>query len=304
MKKLWWLLGIAVLAGCSRTSTDTTVNANGTWTRTVRLTIPKTSMDGKEETFEKYFLLPSGANWKTSRTTDKDNQIFTAVRTLNAGESVQDLQVKAGTAVVANNDVTVRKIGENRFEYVETIHYKGPEKPDIKTATDKIAPLIKEALPADLATDEHVKHLSEMGFQFMWRTIFGPTEPLLTQILMNPDMAARRIKSRFARQMQEAMATEFGDKMTTQVRLDTVRKMINRLDAESLLDDKKEKAQKEGPSDNSSLVSMFTAVKLPGRIVESNGETDEITGEVIWAYFPESAQIGDVKLRAVCEITP
>jgi hypothetical protein len=43
-------------------------------------------------------------------------------------------------------------------------------------------------------------------------------------------------------------------------------------------------------------------VKSPGRVNSSNGEADELTGEVYWALFPEAASMKDVVLTAVCEL--
>ena len=46
---------------------------------------------------------------------------------------------------------------------------------------------------------------------------------------------------------------------------------------------------------------MFV-LRTPGRVVSSNGEVDEFTGEVYWALFPEGAALKDITLTAVCEV--
>ena len=46
---------------------------------------------------------------------------------------------------------------------------------------------------------------------------------------------------------------------------------------------------------------MFV-VKSPGKVVSSNGELDELTGEVYWALFPPAASLKPVILTAVVEI--
>jgi hypothetical protein len=43
-------------------------------------------------------------------------------------------------------------------------------------------------------------------------------------------------------------------------------------------------------------------LKTPGRIVSSNGEVDELTGEVFWALFDAAAALQDVVLTAVVEV--
>jgi hypothetical protein len=46
---------------------------------------------------------------------------------------------------------------------------------------------------------------------------------------------------------------------------------------------------------------MFV-VKSLGRVVSSNGEVDELTGEVYWALFPPAASLKPVVLTAVVEM--
>ena len=43
-------------------------------------------------------------------------------------------------------------------------------------------------------------------------------------------------------------------------------------------------------------------VKTPGRIVSSNGEVDDLSGEVFWALFDAAASVQDVVMTAVVEI--
>ena len=43
-------------------------------------------------------------------------------------------------------------------------------------------------------------------------------------------------------------------------------------------------------------------VKTPGRVVSSNGELDDLTGEVFWALYDDAATFKDVVLTAVVEV--
>ncbi len=43
-------------------------------------------------------------------------------------------------------------------------------------------------------------------------------------------------------------------------------------------------------------------VKMPGRVVSSNGEVDDLSGEVYWALFPEAASLKNLVLTATCEL--
>ncbi len=56
------------------------------------------------------------------------------------------------------------------------------------------------------------------------------------------------------------------------------------------------------PSKSNGLVPLMFIVKTPGRVVSSNGEVDELTGEVFWALFEEAAAFKDVVLSAVVEV--
>jgi hypothetical protein len=48
---------------------------------------------------------------------------------------------------------------------------------------------------------------------------------------------------------------------------------------------------------------MFV-VKSPGKVISSNGELDELTGEVYWALFPPAASLKPVVLTALVEDQP
>lgn len=293
---------LLAVGGCARSASETAVASDGSWTRTVKFTIPKEGqMGGEPPKFEDTFVLPS-AGWTVTRTTDKDNQIFTATRAAKLGELIaKDVQVKNKKGLVCVNEVKVTQLSEGKFEYLETIRYVGTDKPDVAEARKWMGPMLLEVLPAgtDQATTDR---FSDAMIAEMWHIIFGPTEPLLSQLFFSPDLAERRMKAKFGRALDTLLKKEFGEKMDADARLKAIRGLMAKLDSNKLLEGSKEK-QKEGPSDDN-LVAMFTSVKLPGRIIDSNGELDEVSGEVFWAYYPESAQLGDVVLRAVCEVKP
>jgi hypothetical protein len=46
---------------------------------------------------------------------------------------------------------------------------------------------------------------------------------------------------------------------------------------------------------------LIFIVKAPGRVVSSNGEVDELTGEVFWGMFSEAAAFKDLVLTAIVE---
>lgn len=297
------LIGI----GCTRTSTDTVIANDGSWTRTVKLTIPKEAQMGgdKAPTFEEFFVPPAGAGWKITKTTDKDSQILTAVRSAALGETImKDIQVKEGGKITCVNQVKVTQIAPGRFEYLETIKYTGDKKPEKAKSVAEVMPIFKAALPA--GTDEAtINRIGEKFFIEVWHVIFGPSDPMLSMLVLHPDMAERRMKAAFGKAMDRVLAAELGDKMDKEARLKAIRQLVKELDSDKIIGPEKDKQKEESSSGgNSSLVSMFTSVKLPGKIVESNGETDEVSGEVFWGYYADAAVVGDVQLRAVCDVNP
>lgn len=295
-------LTVLLLTGCARTATETVVSDNGDWTRTVKLYLPKEGqMGGKPPTFEESFVLPMAPTWKVSRTVEKDNQVFTATRTCKLGESIsRDIQVKEKDKVVCVNEVTVSQIAPGKYEYKETIRYIGAKKPETEKPTAELLGVFKSVLPEG-TDDATVKRMVGKFFVEMWHVIFGPPDPMLSSLLFSPDLAERRMKAKFGKAMDKILAQEMGDKLDKDARLKVIRALVAKLDSDQVLGGEKEK-QKEESGGNDNLVAMFSSVKLPGKIVETDGEIDEVSGEVFWAFYPESAQVGDVVLRAVCEV--
>ena len=227
------------------------------------------------------------------------------VRTLRAGDALDgDVSIKAdGDNLQLVNKVTVRRLTPHRFEYTETLSWKAPKGAggigDIKP--EQLAE-IKSALPKALATDANAHALAEKVSAMMVPLIFGPGDPLLAVGLMHPDLAERRASQRIGALMMSALEQQFGDKMTVAQRKDSVRKIIEGSFASARPSQPDPSA---GPPDKSSsggLTPLMFVVKTPGKVVSSNGELDEFTGEVYWALFPEAASLKDLTLTAVCEL--
>jgi hypothetical protein len=256
-------------------------------------------------TIDDIFALPSGAGWKSHTVkTDKDYSIVLE-RTLRAGDSLQgDLSIRADAdKLQLVNGVTVRRVGPRRFEYLETLSWKAPKEPgSIREIKPEDLAGIKAALPPPLATDANARGLAVKVGGLLVRLMFGPGDPLLALGLMHPDLAERRASQRIGVAMMTALEEQFGDKLSVEQRKEVVRKVIAGSFASA------RPAQPDpsaGPPDKSSsggLTPLMFIVRTPGRVVSSNGEMDEFTGEVYWALFPEAASLKDVTLTAVCEM--
>jgi len=117
-----------------------------------------------DSTLEDTFVIPSGAAWKSHEEKKNDERTLTLERVLAAGASIEgDISVKAGAAGKPNmvNQATVTQVAPNRFEYRETLRWKGdPTKILGKIKPEDLAK-IKAKLPAELATDANAQALAD-----------------------------------------------------------------------------------------------------------------------------------------------
>ena len=294
---------LATLTGCGRSRITTEIKGNGVWTRTDLFSGQEKKEGQMAPSIDDIFVLPSGEGWKsTTAKTDKDfSMVFE--RTLRAGDALKgDLSIKAGEdKLQLVNEATVRQTGPRRFEYTETLSWKGG-----KGALEDIKPeqldQIKAALPKPLATDANVHSLAQRMTAMVVPVMFGPGDPLLALGLMHPDLAERRASQRVGVAMMKALEDQFGSQMTVDQRRDVVRGLIATSFAASRPAEPDPSAGPPDKSSGSALTPLMFIVKTPGRMVSSNGELDEFTGEVYWALFPEAASLKDVTLTAVCEV--
>ena len=271
-------------------------------------TVALTGQDKKAEmqmtpTLDDTFVVPSGAGWKSREEKKGEERTLILERTLAAGASLQgDLSLKGGEPgkLTLVNEVTVTRAGPRRFEYRETLRWKGdPPKIGEKIKPEDLAE-IKAALPKALATDANARALAETTARLILPVLFGPGDPLLAVGLLHPDLAERRISARIGAVLLKALGDQFGDKMTAGERRDVARKLI----ATSFSTTKPSQPDpSSGPpsSKNSSLTPLMFIVKAPGKVVSSNGEIDELTGEVYWALFSDAASLKEVVLTAIVE---
>lgn len=299
-----FLAALTLLSGCMRTNTETVVAEDGAWTRTVKFTIPKEDMTGEPAKFDKFVELPKAPEWETSQVTEKENLVFKAVRKAKLGDTLKDdLKIKQKDKVVLSNTVTVRDLGNGRFEYIETINYIGDKTTGMQGSRDELHAMLKECLGDVKVTEEQLKNITDAAMVELWRIIFGPTRPLMSMLVMHPDLGERELRRGFGKVMEGQFERMLGDQMDKDKRITAVRKLMSLMDAEKIMGPTKEESQSSGGGDDG-LVSMTTVVKLPGRIIEANGEIDEVAGEVFWAFYGESPVVGPLVLRAVCEVKP
>lgn len=296
------VLCLALLSGCSSSRITTEIRPDGSWVRTDVFTGPATKEAGQMgSTLDDVFAVPAGPSWKASEEKKGDNRILTALRTLAAGEVLSgDVSLKGGKPgeLKMINEVRVTRAGPHRFEYRETLHWK-TERPDLITVKPEDIAAIKAALPPALATGENARALANKASDLMIPVMFGPGDPLLAMGLIHPDLAERRARQRLGALMLTALQQQFGDKLGVEERREIARKLIA-----NTLPQRPSTPDPSASSSKDSLTPLMFVMRMPGRVVSSNGELDDLSGEVYWALFPEAASIQDVVLAAICEIPP
>jgi hypothetical protein len=204
---------------------------------------------------------------------------------------------------VAVNECSVKEVSPGVYNYKETIRWTGP-KPKSFVDMDE-AKTLKAALPQALATDASVKRLADNLAKSVILTMMGPPDPLITeimsQLMMNPDLAQHKISARLGDGLDSALQAEFGNKMTAEQRRATIQKLVETVFQSTAASTNVDPAK--GPNkDNSSMTALTFSVKMPGKIISTNGTLDKLTNEVYWGMYPEAASIGqDIVLTASCQ---
>lgn len=306
MRKLLFclaLLATGLSLGCARARVTTEIRPDGSWHRTVLFTGSEKKEGQMAPTIEDTFVLPAGAGWKATDGKTQGDVTKTFERTVAAGTSLKgDLSVredKTSSALRLVNEVTVTKVGPKRFEYRETLRWTGAPPKDSGMKPEDIAQ-IKAALPKALATDANARAIGDRTYALAMPMLFGPGEPLLSISLMHPDLAERRARQRIGAVLLKALEEQFGDQMTPDQRRELARKLIETTFASS----KPSQPDPTGGDQKSSgsLTPLMFVLRAPGKLISSNGDFDELSGEVYWALFPEAASLKPVTLTAVYEL--
>jgi len=293
---------LALLAGCTRARVTTEIKSGGAFTRSVALTAPekKEGQMNMGDSIEDDFVLPA-EGWKSTKETKDSNVTTTFTRTFAVGTPVKgDLTIKEDNKPALVNEVSVTRLGPKRYEYRETLRWVGESTAGMRAKPEDLTQL-KAALPPALATDENAQALATKMGELALPVLFGPGDPLLTMGLIHPDLAGRRLSQRIGGVMMKALEVQFGDKMTLAQRRAVVIKMVDTTIVNSK-PSQPDPANGPPSSKGGGLVPLMFIVKTPGKIVSSNGEIDELTGEAFWGLYPPAAALKPVVLTAVIEM--
>lgn len=300
------LAAALLLTACARARVTTEIQSNGSWKRTVILS-GQQKKEGVQvtPTLKDTFVVPTGAGWKSSEETKDNNRSVTLERSLPSGATLDgDVSIKSfepGKLRLVNR-VTVKPAGLHQLEYRETLSWKGPAPSKIlgDVKPEDLARL-KSHLPKLLATDANARALVEKAAELSTPVLFGPGDPLLAMGMLHPDLALYRVNQRIGSVLVQALEQQFGDKLQPAERREVARQLIQETLNTGKLSQADPATVAATPGNNGGLTPLMFIVKPPGKVISTNGEIDEFSGEIFWALFEEAASYKDVVLTAVME---
>lgn len=295
--------------GCARVTAGSEVGADGSIQRKVVFTVAenemfKDSKTGQAMSPDTLFTLPSGPGWELKREKKDSNAVVTAAKTFPPNSAIRnDIMLMSEGKALTGNVVKVTDLGDGRMEYTERITWKGPAPKPADLPENEFKDLLSKSLPEGTATPAELEQISRRATIEVWRAMFGPPEPLIMVFFTHPDLGERRIVRAVGRRLEETLKETLGDRLTAEKRRETVQKLLG-VFREGSLANPQRRAQPGGPppdeaNNPGSLTAVLVAAKVPGKILETNGEVDELSNEVTWAFFFESAQIEELVLRVV-----
>jgi hypothetical protein len=162
---------------------------------------------------------------------------------------------------------------------------------------------MKKVMPAGKATEEDYKVMAKKTGTALVRILLGPDDHLFGTLLLNPDGAVRRLRSKIGLIESKILADQLGAKMTQAERDEVIQKMLKSFDSNTMVGSNKPSASPDQSSQSQAdFVGMSVSVKLPGKVIETNGEIDTFTGEVFWDFASNSAETDVLELRAICQL--
>lgn len=292
-------------AGCSRSRITTEIRPDGSYTRKLELAgAPKGQGMQMGTPLEETFALPEGPGWHSSSEDKESERNMTFTRSLSAGATLKgDLTIKESPdKVMLSNAVVITRPAAKRFEYRETLTWSGTPNKSLAAGfkEDDIAD-IRAALPKSLATEANARAVAQKAARLAVPMMFGPGEPLLAIGLMHPDLAIKRAGQRIGSLVLQALEQQFGDKMTAAERREVARRLIQATFNTARPPKPDPAAGPQSGEKSGGMIPLMFILKGPGKLVSSNGEFDDLNGEVYWALYPEAASLGPVVLTAVWE---
>jgi hypothetical protein len=118
---------------------------------------------------------------------------------------------------------------------------------------------------------------------------------------MHPDLAEKRATQRLGSVVLKALEEQFGDKLPPGARRDVAHKLVEASFWQAMPATPDASAGPPSGKGGASLVPLLFAVK-GGKVISTNGEIDDWTGEAYWALFPEATTFAPVTMTAVLQL--
>jgi hypothetical protein len=247
------------------------------------------------------FNIPTqGGGVSVTSGTDDDAKVVTVVRDVSAGTGpLTDIAVrdKASSTPAITSTVSVKKLPNGNVEYVETVHANKHFGADIAKSAADLRATIKAALPSRYQTTATIDKLTNVIAGSMIHVLFGPPEPLVADALIDPDLMAHKVISRAKKSLTTAIQAELPD--ITPEELKAIQgKVINDSNFSKSMTSPNSAQSNSDPND---LMPLTFTTSFNGKIVETNGLSDEDSGEVYWSLLAPTLEFGDVKLMLVVD---
>jgi hypothetical protein len=308
MKNLCFLLlasASILLAGCARVATTTAIKADGSFSRKVVYTVSlanPTSGSTKPQKPEDLFKIPSGPGIKVDRTEDeKKGIVITTTREVAVGAPpLQDIALMSSKGkTLATSTVKVTKLPDGKIEYTETLHSVEPTGGS-KFDIPKLRDIVKKALPIEYQKSDLIDRATHEVFLNVCHVLLGPPDPQIFRLITNQDAGIHQFTATaFYANVKsfEAILPGVSDEVAKKIARDLT-KALN----QSVQDQSSQATPPGGDnSEPNAMTPLFFAISFPGKIVESNGIEDPITGEIYWSLLGASVDTGDIVLRVVVQ---
>lgn len=304
-------LGVSlVVAGCARVATTTEIAADGSFVRKSVYTVVKSPMSGMGDSSgksapdkpEDFFRLPANSPQVKVVKTQGEQDIKIAVsRALAAGSpSLQDVTILAEKGkVMATSAVTVRRLPDGTIEYVETLHALSPSSEAREFVVPELRARVKTALPVEFQKTELIDKATAVVMVNVAHGLFGPPEPNLFNMMLSPEGTERRVDAFIFRAnitgLREAIPGMSEDQAQA-----TARGLLDVFNEKALQGGSSSvPGASTGSSGPNGLTPLYFDVKFKGKVVETNGLVDPVTGDVYWTLLAPILDLGDVRLRLV-----
>ncbi len=310
------LVSFMFAAGCGRTVSLTTVNPDGTWKRTVELRLSKNTMGEQAPKIADSFRLPVGAGWKSKTIDTKSEVIWRGEQTLNAGQAVTDIQIlkplnetinldpeapkpaPKPRTILASNSVSVRALGDGKFEYLETITWKGDLDDALLKPQPEIVTAFKSELPENMRSEKIVGEFAVGMQRAVFLAVFGPNEPILPLLLGHPGLAEEMLKERLGEATTDLLKKLSPTALNANQTRTITKAILGKIASDDFLSNREPGPETESKN-NMTLINMTSRLDIPGEVIETNGKLNKATGQIYWAFYPEAAMLGPIQLRCV-----